>query len=194
MSIAGSIRGHRDTAHAWRLRFTTFCPSVPWLEAGERNPHESIVNEREQLDRTGVAAEATDAIVATLSARLDALLASWQRTIQSEAKAAPKTENVKPRPAADVLTDLQRQINDLDLRIDTLRREVDIENQQAQDWEQRAMIALRDNREDVAKQALHEQQLHANAAASQESEVIELEAVRGAYRSAVAAVQASLEQ
>jgi phage shock protein A len=152
------------------------------------------VKEGERLERSAVAAEATDAIVATLSARLDALLASWQRAVQAEAKATPKTENVKPRPARDVLTDLQRQINELDLRIDTLRREVDSENQQAENWEQRAMIALRDNREDLAKQALHEQQLHANAAASKESEVIELEAVRGAYQSAVAAVQASLDR
>ena len=175
------------------LRFTRFCPSVPCLETRKRNPNESIVKERERLERTGVAAEATDAIVATLSARLDALLASWQRAVQAEAKPTPKTENVKPRPAADVLTDLQREINDLDLRIDTLRGEVDTENQQAENWEQRAMIALRDNREDLAKQALHEQQLHANAAASAESEVIELEAVRGAYQSAVTAVQASLD-
>ena len=149
------------------------------------------MNERERLERTGVAAEAADAIVATLSARLDALLASWQRAVQAEAKATAKTENVKPRPAADVLNDLQREINDLDLRIATLQHEVDTENNQAENWEQRAMIALRDNREDLAKQAVHEQQLHANAAASQESEVVELEAVRGAYRSAVAAVQAS---
>ncbi|HKW12564.1 MAG TPA: hypothetical protein VJO33_19405 [Gemmatimonadaceae bacterium] len=149
------------------------------------------MNERERLERTGVAAEAADAIVATLSARLDALLASWQRTVQAEAKATARTENVKPRPAADVLTDLQREINDLDLRIATLQHEVDTENNQAENWEQRAMIALRDGREDLAKQAVHEQQLHANAAASQESEVVELEAVRGAYRSAVAAVQAS---
>ena len=139
-------------------------------------------------------ADATDAIVATLSARLDALLASWQRAVHAEAKATPKTENVKPRPAADVLTDLQRQINDLDLRIDMLRREVETENQQARDWEQRAMIALRDSHEDLAKHALHEQQLHANAAAFQESEVIELEAVRGAYQRAVAAVRASLDR
>lgn len=152
------------------------------------------MKEPDRLERTGVVADATDAIIATLSARLDALLASWQRAIQAEAKAAPKTDNVTPRPAADVLTDLQRQLNDLDLRIDTLRRDVDTENQQARDWEQRAMIALRDSREDLAKQALHEQQLHSNAAASQESEVIELEAVRGAYQSAVAAVQASLER
>jgi len=152
------------------------------------------VNERDRLERSGVAADAADAIVATLSARLDALLASWQRAVQTEVKAAPKTDNVKPRSAADVLTDLQRELNDLDLHIAELRREVDTEHQQAGNWEQRAMIALRDNREDMAKQALHKQQHHANAAASQESEVIELEAVRDAYRNAVAAVQASLDR
>jgi len=141
-----------------------------------------------------VAADATDAIVATLSARLDALLASWQRTVQAEVKATPKTENLKPRSAADVLTELQRELNDLDLRIDVLRREVDTENQQAQDWEQRAIMAVRDDHDDLAKKALQQQYHHANAAAVQESEAIELEAVRDAYRSAVTAVQATLGQ
>ena len=150
------------------------------------------MKEGEQLERSGVLAEATDAIVATLSARLDALLASWQRAIQAETKAMPKTENVKPRAAADVLTDLQRQINDLDLRISTLRREVDIEKQQAEDWEQRAMMALRQTGEALAMQALKRQQQHAKVAAQLESETIELEAVRGAYQSAVAAVQGSI--
>jgi len=139
-----------------------------------------------------VAAEAADAIVATLSARLDALLASWQRAVQAEGKATPKTDNVKPRPPADVLTDLQREINDLDLHIEKLRHEVDTEFQSAREWEQRATMALRDSREDIAKQALQKQQQHANAAASQESEAIELEAVRDAYRNAVAAVQATV--
>jgi hypothetical protein len=46
--------------------------------------------------------------------------------------------------------------------------------------------------EDMAKQALDQQQHHMNAATVQESEAIELEAVRDAYRNAVEAVQASL--
>ena len=141
-----------------------------------------------------MAAEAADAIVATLSARLDALVASWQRAIQLQGKATTKTDNVKPRSGAEVLTDLQRELNDLDLHIDNLRREVDMENQQARDWEQRAMRALRDNHEDLAKQAMQEHQLHTNAAAAQDSEAMELDAVRAAYRNAVAAVEASLKR
>jgi membrane protein involved in colicin uptake len=150
------------------------------------------MRERDRLNGSGVVADAADAIVATLSARLDALLASWQLAIQAQRKAAPNTENVKPRSAADVLTDLQRELDDLELHVADLRREVDTEHQSASNWEQRAMIAVRDKREDMAKQALDQQQHHMNAATVQESEAIELEAVRDAYRNAVEAVQASL--
>jgi len=151
------------------------------------------VNERKRLERMGAAADASDAIVATLSARLDALLASWQLAIQAQRKASPATD-AKPRAPADVLADLQRELEGLEQHVAELRYEVDTESQSAKNWEQRAMIALRDSREDLAKQALHQQQQHANAAAVQESEAIELEAVRDAYRNAVAAVQASLER
>jgi hypothetical protein len=152
------------------------------------------VNGRERLHQTGIAAEAADAIVATLSARLDALLATWQLTIQTQGRASRETKNVKPRSASEVLAELQGQLNDLDLHIDTVRREVDTEHKQAADWEKRAMMALSENREDLAAQALRAQQMRANAAAVHESEVLELDAVRDAYVRAVSAVQTSLER
>jgi len=151
------------------------------------------VNTRDRLEHIDVAAEATDAIVATLSVRLDALLATWQRAIQLEGNAPAKRDKAKPRPTAEVLSELQGQVNHLDLLIDKLQREVDSEKTLANDWEQRAILCLRDNREDLAKQALIEVASHATTAASQESELMELHGVREAYRNAVAAVEASLE-
>ena len=47
-----------------------------------------------------------------------------------------------------------------------LKQRLDDEVKQAQDWEQRAMLAVRENRDDLAKQALVRQQEHAERATS----------------------------
>ena len=47
-----------------------------------------------------------------------------------------------------------------------LKQQLDEEVKQAQDWEQRAMLAVRENRDDLAKQALVRQQEHAECATS----------------------------
>lgn len=66
-------------------------------------PRGSIVNEREErLEQTGILAEAADAIVATLAARLDVLLASWQRAVEAEGKAPLRPAKVKRRVQASL--------------------------------------------------------------------------------------------
>ena len=47
-----------------------------------------------------------------------------------------------------------------------LKQQLNEEVKQAQDWEQRAMLAVRENRDDLAKQALVRQQEHAERATS----------------------------
>jgi phage shock protein A len=49
-----------------------------------------------------------------------------------------------------------------------LKQQLDDEVKQTRDWEQRAMLAVRENRDDLAKQALIRQQEHAERAASLE--------------------------
>lgn len=140
----------------------------------------------------GAIAEATDAVLATLSARLDALVASWQLAIDAKRKAPIQmSDDVAIRTPSEVLTELERELADLDRRCAEQRQAVDSESSEAEEWERRAMEALRNNREDVARQALVELATHTNTAAQLESTMTELEAVRDSYRNAVAAVKAT---
>jgi len=135
--------------------------------------------------------EARDALVAAYAARLDALLASWQLAIDAKRKAPITAGNAPPRTAPEVLAELEHELADLERHCIEQRQSAESEDQQAKNWEQRAMMALRDGREDLAREALARQQDHLTTATEQEAEAIELEAVRDSYRNAVTAVKAT---
>ena len=138
----------------------------------------------------GAIAEATDAVLATLSARLDALVASWQLAIDAKRKAPIHlSDDIVIRTPSEVLTELERELADLERRCAEQREAVDTESREAGEWEKRGMEALRNNRDDAARQALVEFATHSNIAAQLESTATELEAVRDSYRNAVAAVK-----
>jgi phage shock protein A len=67
-----------------------------------------------------------------------------------------------------------------------LKQQMEEEAKQTRDWEQRAMLAVRENRDDLAKQALMRQQEHAERAASFEQtwrqQVAEIEKLKGSLR------------
>ena len=143
---------------------------------------------------SGAPAEAIDAIVATLSTRLDTLLASWQLGINAQRKAPIDAGKGTPRSARELLPELERELADLEAKCAELWQEAEHEARQASDWEQRAMMALQEGREDLARQALARQADHAAAAAVQEAEEQALEAVRDSYRNAVMAVKDSIDR
>ena len=143
---------------------------------------------------SGAPAEAMDAIVATLATRLDTLLASWQLGINAQRKAPIDAAQGTPRSARELLPELERELADLEAKCAELRQEAEDEARQASDWEQRAMMALQDAREDLARQALARLQDHAAAASVQEAEVQALESVRDSYRNAVIAVKESIDR
>ena len=143
---------------------------------------------------SGAPAEAIDAIVATLSTRLDTLLASWQLGINAQRKAPIDAGKGTPRSARELLPELERELADVEAKCAELRQEAEDEAHQASDWEQRAMIALQEGREDLARHALARQQDHAAAASVQEAEVQALEAVRDSYLNAVTAVKESIDR
>ena len=143
---------------------------------------------------SGAPAQAIDAIVATLSTRLDTLLASWQLGINAQRKAPIDAAKGTPRSARELLPELERELANLEAKCAEFRQEAQDEARQASDWEQRAMMALRDQREDLARQAIVRQQDHAAAAAVQEAEVQALEAVRDSYLNAVTAVKESIDR
>ena len=136
---------------------------------------------------SGVIAEATDAVVSTLSARLDALVASWQLAIDAKRKAPVGTDKV--RSPAEVLAELERELTDLEHRCVDMRRASEDETQLAGDWERRAMSAVQDGRDDVARQALNQLRNHLDAATQLATEASELEVLRDSYRNAVKAVR-----
>lgn len=146
-----------------------------------------------QVNETpGVIVDATDAMIATLSARLDALLASWQVAIDAKRKEPVTIENAPIRSPAEVLTELERDLARLESRCADQREAADNEAREAADWERRAMEALRDGRDDLARNALVQQSTHSNAAAQLDATAGELEAVRDSYRNAVTAVRATI--
>ena len=148
--------------------------------------------EHDANETRGAIVEATDAMLATLSARLDALLASWQLAIAAKRKAPLATSGDVPiRSPSEVLTELERELADLERRCTEQRQAADAESDEAEEWEKRAMEAVRHSRDDAARQALNQVSTHSNAAAQLESTTTELEAVRDSYRNAVTAVRAT---
>lgn len=139
----------------------------------------------------GAFVEANEAVLATLSARLDALLASWQLAIAAKRKTPIAATNVPARTASEVLAELERELANLERRCIEERQAADAEARLAADWERRAMEAVRNGADDIAKQALVRLADHTNIAAHIESTATELDAVRDSYRNAVIAVRAT---
>ena len=140
---------------------------------------------------SGVIADATDAVVAALSARLDALLASWQLAIDSKRKAPVGGDKV--RSPAEVLAELEGELADLERRYAEQRDASEAETQLAGDWERRAMSAVRDGHDDLAREALNRLSNHLDAAKQLATEASEFEVLRDSYRNAVKAVRATAD-
>ncbi|HEY2378093.1 MAG TPA: hypothetical protein VGH98_19110 [Gemmatimonadaceae bacterium] len=143
--------------------------------------------DRATPETRGAIVDGTDAVVATLSARLDALLASWQLAIDSKRKAPVGTDKV--RTPTEVLAELERDLADLERRCADQRQASEVETQAAGDWERRAMSAVQDGRDDVAREALNQLRNHLDTAKQLATEASELEVLRDSYRNAVKAVR-----
>jgi hypothetical protein len=134
----------------------------------------------------------TDERVVELSARLDSLVAAWEQSISALRAIRPAATSAERRTPAEVLTELEDALRDLELRSDEHRRIADAEAAKADDWEQKAMMSIRDGRDGLARQALLKQQEFFASATAATNEAAALEAVRDAYRNAVLAVRATL--
>jgi hypothetical protein len=145
------------------------------------------VPEHDVHNTSGAIAEATDAVIATLSARLDALVASWQLAIDSKRKAPVGSDKV--RSPAEVLAELERELADLEQRCTDQRQASEDATQVAGDWERRAMSAVKNGRDDLAREALNQFRNHLDAAKQLATEASELEVLRDSYRNAVKAVR-----
>jgi len=140
----------------------------------------------------GAAAGATDALVAALSARLDALVASWELALRARA-AAPRPDGRGVRSPAAVLAELEHELVGLERRCAELRSTIAAAKQAAAESERRAEEELRTTaRENVARQYLALEQKHLADADAAAGDLAELEAVRDAYRAAVEAVRVTV--
>jgi len=146
------------------------------------------MSEQDGRETRGVIVDATDAVVAALSARLDALLASWQLAIDAKRNAPVKGDSV-PKAPPEVLAELEQELADLERRCASKRQASEAETEVAGDWERRAMSAVQDNRDDVARDALNQLRNHLDAARELADEASELEVLRDSYRNAVKAVR-----
>ncbi|HUG38914.1 MAG TPA: PspA/IM30 family protein [Longimicrobiales bacterium] len=84
---------------------------------------------------------------------------------------AENPEKVLNQLIADMREQLSRAKQEVAVAIadeQKLRSQVEEEARQAKEWEKRAMLAVRENRDDLAKQALVRQQEHAGRATSME--------------------------
>jgi phage shock protein A len=88
-----------------------------------------------------------------------------------------------------VLAELERDLADLERRCADQRQASEVETQAAGDWERRAMSAVQDGRDDVAREALNQLRNHLDTAKQLATEASELEVLRDSYRNAVKAVR-----
>jgi len=134
----------------------------------------------------------TEARIVELSGRLDSLVAAWERSIAALRASGPPATSTERRPAADVLKELEDALRDLELHCDEHRRIADAEARVAEDWEQKAMMSIRDGRDGLARQALESQQQHLTSAQTAANEAAAIEVMRDAYRNAVLAVRSTI--
>lgn len=149
------------------------------------------MHSQDSIESSGTRADASDAVVAVLSARLDALLASWELAMRAQ-HSARIVGSVVPREPAEVLSDLERELNEVERQYAERRRAADVETTEAAEWERRAMQAIDEGRDESAKEALARHGEHLAAAATQRDSAAELEPVLDSYRNAVAAVRATI--
>jgi len=124
-----------------------------------------------------------------LTGQLDGLMAAWERTVAT----AHAGTSVGPRfePAA-ALADLEHELGALERELADLQKQVDAEVRRVAHWEARAMLADREGRDDLVRQAVHRQQEHRDAADAFATEAAATAEVADAYRDAIVAIRAAL--
>jgi hypothetical protein len=151
------------------------------------------MHSKDSDETSGATADASDAVIAVLSARLDALLASWELAMRAK-PAARVGASAVPREPAAVLADLERELAELERKVAERRRAADLATKEAGEWERRAMSAIAEGRDDSAKEALSRTGEHMAAAETQRDSAADLEPVLDSYRNAVAAVRATIQR
>jgi hypothetical protein len=143
--------------------------------------------------RESAARTATTA--ALLSGQVDGLIAAWERTIASaQAGASGPAGGAPSADPAAALAELEHQLGAMDRELAELREQADGEARLAGEWQGRAMIAVRDGRDDMARSAVRRQQEHRDAADALDAEVEATTELADAYRKAITTIRATLQR
>ncbi len=143
--------------------------------------------ERHRTDSIEVMREAELYSSAALAALDDAL--NSKASTDERALLARIEQCVNP---AAMLPVLEREATELQPHIEELRRTVATERKASEDWERRAMLAVKEGRDDLARQALVRFGQHHQAAEHIEAELGECVALERQYRDAILQVRARL--
>ncbi len=128
---------------------------------------------------------------ALLSGQLEGLIASWEKTLVSKPGSWLDTRRRAGRntgPAA-VMTALEAELADLERDAAALRDDAHRYRQVAGDWERRAMLAVQDNRFDLAKNAMARHHELLAEVETLDAEVAAMTESAEAYRRALATLR-----
>jgi hypothetical protein len=98
---------------------------------------------------------------------LNGLVAEWEGTIRAPQAAPPAERGGKRRTAAEVLAALEEALHAVDAQARGHQRAAAAAAAAASEWEQKAELAIRGNRDAMARDALLRQAEHAAAAADE---------------------------
>jgi hypothetical protein len=96
-----------------------------------------------------------------LSGQMQTLLSALSASIAEATKPSPQSNTTDPRSDQDVLRDLEAHLATLRRDAGVLAHSMAAERGAAEEWERRAMLAVQEGRDDLAKTALRHQGKHA---------------------------------
>ena len=129
---------------------------------------------------------------ALLSGQLDGLMVAWERAIKTDRSVVPTTRpNLAATEPTVAIARLERELVTLESEMKRLRTQADDEARRALEWDGRAMLAARDARMDLAKDASRHAEEHRAAAEALAAEVNATGEAADSFRRALSAIRAA---
>ena len=105
-----------------------------------------------------------------LSGQMQTLVSALSASIAEAERPSPQASSTAPQTDQDVLRDLEAQLATLRRDESSLARSIATECAAAEEWERRAMLAVQEGRDDLAKTALRHQREHATTVETLDAE------------------------
>ena len=137
------------------------------------------------------AAEQTNSTVALLSSRLERVIAEWESAIGWGVPPSGTGASALPGDPAVALARLEQELETLERERSEARAQIDEQSRLADKYEQRAMTAINDGRDDLARNELLACNEHRTAAEALTTEETVMTELADMYRRAIAAIRAA---